>query len=417
MYWMSGKKNTGMILPEKIKKVGTKMGLFKKKKYEEDFLDELVVEGFDESKSGINTEPMESDTLENKKQAIENCCDRIATANSRIAELKVEYQTVNSYLNDIRQIENLPEPQLNDIVEYAKRVVVLDKDRKDFGKSMSKLSDRQFRYMRDNEEEMSDILKSMAEDEKYCESVKTDMRYLEGEKTGLQIEIKEQKRIIRSLNGISKFAVGSFILLMSIFLVMGYGYDKNVSGAIYTVIGAAVIFTAVIFSVRNKADYEMKLAKIRMNRTIGLLNKIKIKYVNIAGKLSYSYEKYGVKSSYQLSKVWAAYLTLKKEKEVYNKASARLVEAEDTLVDLLKKANVKDTNIWLSQAYALFSQSDMEEIKDHLNKRRSKLKSSMDYNNEVIDNSREEIKMIVLSNSEHSDDLLKILEAYEESLG
>ena len=60
--------------------------------------------------------------------------------------------------------------------------------------------------MHDNEEEIAEIIKSMAEDEKYCESVKTDMRYLEGEKAGLQIEIKEQKRIIRSLYGISKFA-------------------------------------------------------------------------------------------------------------------------------------------------------------------------------------------------------------------
>ena len=393
------------------------MGLFKKKKYEDDFLDELVVEGFDEKKSGIETEPLETDTLENKKQAIENCCDRISSANSRIAELKVEYQAVNAYLSDIKLIESLPESQMEEIVEYAKRVVVLDKDRKDFGKSMSKLSDRQYRYMRDNEEEMAEIIKSMAEDEKYCESVKTDMRYLEGEKAGLQIEIKEQRRIIRSLSGISKFAIASFITLMSILLVMEFGYNKNVTGGIYAVIAIAVVFTATIFIVRNKADYEMKLAKMRMNRAIGLLNKIKIKYVNIAGKLSYLYEKYGVKSSYQLSKVWAAYLTLKKEREVYNKASARLIEVEDALVALLKKATVKDTNIWISQAYALFSKSDMEEIKEHLNKRRAKLKSSMDYNNEVMDKSRDEIKMIVLSNSEHADDLMKILEAYEESLG
>ena len=394
------------------------MGLFKKKKkYEDDFLDDLVIEGFDENKSEIETEPLETDTLENKKQAIENCCDRIMSANSRIAELKIEYQIVNSYINDIMLIENLPAEQMEEIVEYAKRVVVLDKDRKDFGKSMSKLSDKQYRYMRENEEEIADIIKSMAEDEKYCESVKTDMRYLEGEKTGLQIEIKEQKRIIRSLYGISKFAVSTFIVLMSILLVMEFGYNKNVTGFIYAVISCAVVFTATIFTVRNKADYELKLAKIRMNRAIGLLNKIKIKYVNIAGKLSYLYEKYGVKSSYQLSKVWATYLTLKKEREVYNKASARLIEAEDSLVSLLKKATVKDAGIWINQAYALFNTSDMEEIKDHLYKRREKLKSSLEYNNEVMSKSRKEIKMIVLSDNKHADDLIKILEAYEESLG
>lgn len=394
------------------------MGLFKRKTKEEDFLEELLVEENvlnSTAESIFGTEIMNTETLEEKKQAIENCCDRIVNAKARTSELKLEYQMVKSYLNDIQKIENLPEPQHKDVVEYAKRVVVLDKDRKDFGKSMSKLSERQYRYMRDNEKEVSVIIKKMAEDEKYCESVKNDMRYLESEKTGLKIEIKEQKRIIKSLTGISKFAMWSFIFLMSVLLVMGYGYDKNVTAAIYLLITVGVIFTTVVFCIRNKADYEIKLAKIRINRTIGILNKIKIKYVNIAGKLSYSYEKYGVKSSTHLSKVWAEYMTLKKEREVFNKASARLVEAENELLEMLRKANVKDTNIWLSQAYALFSESDMEEIKEHLSKRYSKLKSSLEYNDNVITDAREEIKRIVLSNSEYAGDLMKILEAYDEN--
>ena len=39
-----------------------------------------------------------------------------------------------------------------------------------------------------------------------------------------------------------------------------------------------------------------------MARAVTLLNKTKIKYVNIAGSVDYQYEKYGVKNSYQLSR-------------------------------------------------------------------------------------------------------------------
>lgn len=399
------------------------MGFFRRKHDEdEEYLEELEIaditeiENFKEEEVKVKPEPMVIDSLESKKQAVENCCDRISTANLRMAELKLEYKAVNSYISDIQIIESLPENGYKKLIDCAKKVVVLEKDRKDFGKSMTKLSSKQYRNMRENEDEIKTIFKQMVEDEKYCQSVKTDMRYLEGERIALKMDLKEQKNLLYVLSGISKIGIVSFIILMVFFAVLTYGYDANLYNAMYYVIGAGVVFTAVVFYLRTRTETNMKLTRLKLNRAIGLLNKVKIKYVNVASRLSYTYEKHGVKSSYQYNKVWSAYLTLKKEQEVYNKASNRLIEAESELVSILESANLKDASIWINQSYALVDPAEMSDIKIHLEKRRTKLKSSLDYNMDVIDKSRDEIKTIVLSNKQHAGELMKILDSYEEAL-
>ena len=96
----------------------------------------VVIPDSSELQSSMAIEKPEVKTTDQKKDYIENCCDRIVTAGKRIDELKIEYQAVNHYLNDIHLIENMPDPQKEQLLGYAKKVVVLEKDRKDFGRSM-----------------------------------------------------------------------------------------------------------------------------------------------------------------------------------------------------------------------------------------------------------------------------------------
>lgn len=388
------------------------MSLLKKRKQQfqqEDYLEELTVEE-------IQTEPMGVETLEQKKQSVENCCDRITSANLRIEELKVEYQTVNAYLNDIQIIENLPKNKAEELLKYAKKVVVLDKDRRDFGQSMSKLSNKQYNQMRESEDKIKTILKEMREDEQYCQSVKTDMRILEGERNSLEYEKVDMKNRLYLLNNASKIGILAFIVLVLVLLMVNYGFHKDTSLLLYITVGIATIFTGGIFILQDSTRTNLKLTEMKLNRAIGLLNKMKLKYVNVVGRLEYEYDKNGVKSAYQLNKVWGMYLQLKKEHEVYKKASVRLMEAEDGLVALLKNVNVKDANIWIAQAYAIVNKSDMQEIKTHLVNRRQRLKKSLDYNSDVIGKARAEIKEIVMSDKENAKELVGILDGYEEQL-
>lgn len=394
------------------------MGFFKRRKVEpeDDYLDELEITGFSPEKVNLAAEPLKTETLEQKKQAVENACDRINNANIRIKELKPEYQAVNSYLTDIQLIEDMPETNSKKVEELAKKIVVIDKDRRDFGRAMKKISSVQFGHMRECEENISEILKTMAEDEKYCESVKTDMKYLEAEKAGLKYEIKVLKERLYLINSASKIGIAAFAVLMIVFLIINYQFKKDTSVYIYLMVGITAIFATVIYLVHNQSVIELQAAELKMNRAIGLLNKIKIKYVNIASRLSYSYEKHGVKSAMQLNQIWGAYITQKKEHEVYNRASARLIEVEDELTTMLKNVGVRDTSVWISQAGAFIDKSQLYELKKTLGDRREKLKKSMDYNMDTIEKAREEIKRIILSDKENSTELMSILDAYEDTM-
>lgn len=397
----------------------------KKSKYSTEFLDEIRLKELQNNDAVLKkTETGETicsdegetediKTLDEKKQFIINCCDRIAESNKRVNEQIKEYEAVNSYISDIQTIENLPEAQAKEVNYLAKKVVVLEKDRKDFGHSMSKLTNRQFSHMREHEDDITNILKNMSEDEKYCETVKTDMRYLEGEKAALIFEKKEMKNRLYLIKGAARIGFIAFAILIILLLVINFSYNYDTSIYMYIVIGFTTVFSGGLFIIHNKTVYELKLAETRLNRAIGILNKIKIKYVNVVSRLEYSYEKHQVKSSYQLSKIWGTYLQLQKEHQVYNRASAKLIEAEEQLVALLTKYNVKDSNVWINQVYALVDKSEMSEIKNHLNKRREKIKSSFDYNKQVSEKAGEDIKKIVLGDKDNARELMAIIDAYE----
>lgn len=404
----------------------------KENRYNKDYLEQYILEDGDESdlseqKNDILTnipksselestmEPEKPDirTLDEKKEYIENCCDRIVTSNNRIDELKIEYQAVNQYLNDIHLIENMPDQQKEQLLNYAKKVIVLEKDRKDFGHSMTKLTNQQYSHMCECEDDIKDILKNMSEDEKYCETVKTDMRYLEGERLALNFERKEMKNRLYLMNGASKIGIAAFVVLTLFLMVLRFGYGANTGMLMYGLLAIAAVFILVIVLLHNKTVYEQQLTETRLNRAIYLLNKVKIKYVNVVSRLEYAYEKHGVKSAYQLNKMWGIYLKIQKEHEVYNKASNRLIDAEDGLTSLLKQMDVKDANVWIHQAYAIVERREMEETKTRLNMRRNKLKFSLDYNSESILKAQEEIKNIVLSNKEYARELAAVIDAFD----
>jgi hypothetical protein len=251
----------------------------------------------------VQLEKFQAKTPEEKRLYLESCQERLDGTKQRLEELKREYTAVNRYLSDIHLIETMPEPQGEKLLNLAKKVIVLEKDRKEFGRSMSKLSNRQFSHMRECEPEIQNILKNMAEDEKYCETVKTDMRYLEGERAALMYEKQELTDRLYLVKGISKIGIIAFAAVFLFLVVLQFGYNLPVDMIMYGELAIMAIFIAVIFVVHGNAERELGATESKLNRAILLLNKVKIKYVNVVNRLEYVYELHGVKSAYQLNKM------------------------------------------------------------------------------------------------------------------
>ena len=389
------------------------MSLFGKKK----FMD--MKEPYDENEE-VNTVQDEIEQEHHiaqnptkRKQYVENCCEQIVEAEKRIEELKKEYQLVNSYLSDIQIISTLPENQKNMVVEQAKRIIVFNNDRAEFGKSMGKLTYKQYNDMEDNGDEIRKIIETLSEDEKYCQSVRTDMRYLEGEKLGLKMEQKDLNARLNSMSRLSKWTFMTLLIMLFVIWIYYYISKQSVEVMMYAVVLFGIVSTAIIFGIHQHTVREMKYVEARLNKAITLLNKIKLKYVNVASRLEYMYEKHGVKSSIQLSKVWNIYLQEKKKRQVYQKTSDKLLDAEEKLVSILDGLGVKDSEVWISQADAIIDKSEMERLRQKIDKRHDKIKATMDNNMDVMEKSKASIKELIDNNKKYAREIMMVVDSYD----
>lgn len=394
------------------------MKWFKKRKRIEDDFDRkygdlykeqskyFPIEAAGEEKASLAQEPLFTHTKEQRKQFVENHCEKISEATKKMEETKKEYQMVNEYLSDIQRIESLPDESRNKVTGLAKKVMVLEKDRKDFASSMSKMSSVQFNQMKECGDNIKNILKDLQENEQYCQKVRQDINMLEGEKNALRYEKKAMNEKIYLVRGASKIAITAFSALILLLLFIQMKSGKDVSLFMYLFIGCALVAVFVLFWMHNYAIRSLKNIEYKMNHTIGLLNKVKLRYVNVEARIEYVYQRFGIHTSYELNKIWGNYLQTIKEQEVYHKASNKLYEAEEDLVEELKKYHLHDADVWVQQVDALLSQKEMDHIKKELHARRKRLQSTIEYNNDVIESSGQAIKKLVEEYPDHAQEIL-----------
>lgn len=351
-------------------------------------------------------------TPERRRKYVENYCEQMIEAENRLEEVKQEYQMVTSYLSDVQIIVGMPEDKKKEVVNLAKRIVVFENDREEYSRSNDKLTYAQYTFLDENSQNIREIMKQLEEDESYCRTVRTDMKYLEGEKMGLKMEKHELHNRLEALGGISKLGILAIFSLTFILILYQMTTGKNIDMMLYIIISAAIILVALVFGLHRKTIYDIRLTEAKINRAITMLNKVKIKYVNVASRLEYLYEKYGVKSSIQLGKMWNQYLHESKRREVYKKTSEKLLDAEEDLVALLKQLNVKDADIWIQQAYMIVDPAELDRLLHKLEKRRQKVKVTMDYNMDVIQKSKYAIEEFIMNNRKYAREIMEVVDSY-----
>jgi hypothetical protein len=107
--------------------------------------------------------------------------------------------------------------------------------------------------------------------------------------------------------------------------------------------------------------------------------------VNAATLLDYRKAKYDVDSSYTLGKYYEAYLEEKKTRERYFATAGELNTSMNRIMDILKKQDLYDPNIWQAQIRALADPKEMVEVRHRLNERRGKLRIEIAENEKRIE--------------------------------
>lgn len=330
-----------------------------------------------------------------------------------IDEEKSEYRMVTSYLNDIQILEDMPEEEHRKIEEIAVNVVQLNVARTEFLNSAKKLSDSQFTQLEQMEDEIPSAIKRLLANEAYRDTMQKDMKYLEREKSEwvlrreyLTHQVKQLKNLLYVMVGI---AATSAVILMVLQLVL----ELNMFyGWLIWIFATALIVCGIFLRIQSDSD-EIVVTERCQNRAIQLLNKVKIKYVNVANAVDYACEKYHVESGAELSRQWEYYLEAVKEREKYERTNDDLEYFKGRLVRELSQYNFYDAQVWVVQAVALVNPKEMVEVKHALINRRQKLRARMEYNTDIIKQQKAEAEQLLDKVGEMRPQVEKILLAID----
>ncbi len=308
---------------------------------------------------------------------------------------KSEYRMVSAYLGDIQMMEEMPKEERDKIQEVAANVVQLNAARTEFLNSAKKLSDAQFAMLEQQEREVPDAIRRLASNEMYRDTIERDMKYLEREKSEWVMRrefLVEQRTKLKNLLYIwvglavtAAVVIGILQFLMK--MDMYYGWMALV---FVTAIAIALTYWKI-----QDDGAEIAIAEHNRNRAVVLLNKVKIKYVNIVNAVDYACEKYHVRSSAELNEQWEYYMEAVREREKYQRTNEDLDYFNGRLVRLLRQYQFYDAQVWVNQAVALVDPKEMVEVKHGLIARRQKLRSRIEYNLGVVAEQRKEATQLL----------------------
>ena len=179
-------------------------------------------------------------------------------------------------------------------------------DRRILKSSEHKLSNAAYRRLETFEDEIPSGIRFIHAQEEYYDSVKQDLRILEAEKMNLRLESKMLVKRQLKIRMLAKTAFIALVIVFVIFIISMMIVESDSDTALFIIVSLlAAILSVGMVAILKVTERNVLITEIKLNKTIGLLNKIKIKYINVSNTLDYEYSKFGVKSAYELEKKFA----------------------------------------------------------------------------------------------------------------
>ena len=350
-----------------------------------------------------------------REEYVKGCLEQIAEASRELDNLQFEYNMVTSYLKDMEEIEALPDEEMKELVECAKKIDALEQQQSGYTKRQNRMSDEMYHQMERLEDEVQEGLDKLTAAEEYQDFIKRDLRKLDGERQAYLFRKNELRRLIADTRSMTIVCTVAVIICILLLFILQFGFQMNTKLAYLAVAAVGAIAITAIFIKHNDAVKESAQVENGINRITRLQNTVKIRYVNNTHLLDYLYMKYNVSSAGELGKSWHRYQEEKEERRSYQQAEIQLDQCQKDLLQILRRYQVKDPMIWLHQATALLDRKEMVEIRHNLIIRRQSLRRRMDYNKEVIaGKAQAEIKDLVEAYPKYAKEILDIVGQYEK---
>lgn len=386
--------------------------LFKKKQSKNDKLEESFAK--------VISEIQKIDDWNNPKKIehyILDSCEHIIATTKEIEALKAEYRVLTSYLEDIDTLRKLPKKEFAEISLIAKNIEDLERSKNIYKNTEPKLTEDQFVLISENENSIPETIKRMQSNEKYQSSVEKDMRMLEGEKSEYEIERAE---ILRTNSFIRKFSVLLFITFASFLLLVfvlkaSVHIDIRLYLFVILFVSAFAIFLLFVFYTNNSKRNRKLIRDI--NKTISLLNVVRMKYVNVTSAIEFEKERFHVNTSMELNYLWDCYMEMVRSQEQYIKDNDDLEYFMGRLIRMLNNLNLYDSKIWLNQIAALVHEDVMSKVNHNLVERRQKIRDKIAENTKSVKSERDEIDRMMKIHNYYVPEIIEIITSVDKLCG
>lgn len=306
-------------------------------------------------------------------------CEQLIEASSEFEDIRQQYIKQTNYYNDCLKIEQLLENESQELKEIATNLTNLNITRNELINSESKMSDTQFSQIQEIESEIPRIISRLKNNEIRLDSIKKNMKFIEGEKVEWEITREDCKKEQRNLRYLSIVILFLFALVCVSCVVASVALKVNTQLWMFVAAAVAVLVSAYIVIKYQECNTQIKQCDVNVNHAITLMNKTKIKFVNVQNAVSYTCERFHVKNSYELNVLYDLYIDTVREKEKFRKTSDELEYYNKQFLDFLDKNEISESKIWLNRANAILNKDEMVEIKQDILERRQKSKSSLGY--------------------------------------
>lgn len=353
---------------------------------------------------------------EQRNRYVTGCLEQMAEAAGEINQLNGEYNLVTAYLTDMEEIEALPDETREDLNQVANRLMLLERERKQYLDKKNRMKDSDYYNVRRQEAGVLEGIQKLREAEDYSKLIKKDLKRLDGERHACSYRRNELLTSQENLRGMAVIFICSLVACMIMLAILQFGFDMDTYAGYFIAIMAGAVALTVVCVRYLDADREIASVDRQVSKLIQLQNKVKIRYVNNTNLLEYLCIKYDTDSADNLEKLWNAYQEEKEARKQYAEAEAKTEYYQKELVRKLSRFRVSDPTRWINQAEALLDPREMVEIRHELIVRRQSLRQQLEYNNNVAQTAREEIMSVVHEHPQWAADIMDMVDKFDRKL-
>lgn len=385
---------------------------FKKKKKKQEELDA----SFDK----VMVELERIDDWENPKRIqhyILDSCEQIIATTKVIEKEKKEYNIYNNYLTDVSKITDKSETWHEILRDVITKMREAERAKDNYSKVTHRLSDERFALMERNEQFVVDDINQMKEAEIRQSKVRRDMQMLEATKSEHEIDRERVSKTRKNLKFamISVFAGG--VSLCILFMLLHYSVGIDMTLAFLILFLAIVMFMMFLFYSNSSLSRTNRTALVGLNRTISLLNVVRMKYANVTGSIRFIQNKYHVTSAHELEWMWESYMEEVRIRRKNDQDNEDYRYFYGKLIKMLNDLDLNDRKMWMDQLDALMDPVQMEKVKTKLTKERNIVKTSIEENTKIVASERDEVSRLMREHDYYPSEIVEIIGKVDQMCG